>query len=227
MMLRDKARPRVLPLENGDHLHSAEFLRRYEGMPDVKKAELIQGRVYMGSPVRADVHGKPDNLLQTWLGVYAAATPGVEVFTNSTLVLDPDNIFQPDAVLCLSAERGGKTTLNEKGYLCGPAELVVEIAASSASIDLYDKMDTYRRCGVREYLVWRTTEQRFDWFVLENEEYRSMPPDAEGTLHSPTFPGLTLLVKALLEMDGAKVLEVLQNSMKSAAHAEFVKAAQP
>src|SRR5436190_19220762 len=55
-------------LENGAHLSASEFLRRYEAMPEVKKAELINGIVYMGSPVRYDQHGKPDNLLQTWLG---------------------------------------------------------------------------------------------------------------------------------------------------------------
>ena len=29
-----------------------EFERRYEAMPEVKKAELIEGEVYMPSPVR-------------------------------------------------------------------------------------------------------------------------------------------------------------------------------
>ena len=27
-------------------------------------------------------------------------------------------------------------------------------------------MDAYARNGVSEYLVWRTLERRFDWFVL-------------------------------------------------------------
>jgi Uma2 family endonuclease len=35
------------PLENGDHLSASEFERRYEAMPQLKKAELIEGRVYM------------------------------------------------------------------------------------------------------------------------------------------------------------------------------------
>jgi hypothetical protein len=42
-----------LPLfENGDRLTRAEFERRYEAMPRVKKAELIEGVVYLGPPVR-------------------------------------------------------------------------------------------------------------------------------------------------------------------------------
>src|SRR4051812_13280510 len=45
-----------LPLENGDHLTRAEFERRYEAMPNVK-AELIEGVVFMASPVRHHKHG--------------------------------------------------------------------------------------------------------------------------------------------------------------------------
>lgn len=58
---------KVPPLENGDHLSAAEFLRRYVAMPEVKKAELIQGIVTMGSPVRFVVHGEPDSLINSLL----------------------------------------------------------------------------------------------------------------------------------------------------------------
>jgi Uma2 family endonuclease len=145
------------PLQNGDRLTSHEFLRRYEAMPEVKKAELVAGIVYMGSPISVD-HARPDNLLQTWLGVYTAETPGVECSTNATMILSPHNTPQPDACLCLKPSRGGQTRLNEKKYLVGAPELVAEIAASSVSLDLGDKMDAYAMAGVREYLVWRTLE---------------------------------------------------------------------
>jgi hypothetical protein len=42
---------RILPLENGDRLTVAEFERRYEAMPELKKAELINGVVYIPSPI--------------------------------------------------------------------------------------------------------------------------------------------------------------------------------
>src|SRR2546425_9070655 len=89
----------IQPLESGDRLTSREFLRRYEAMPQVKKAELIEGIVYMGSPVRLTQHAKPDNLIQTWLGYYAGRTPGTECATNATDPLDVDNVPQPDALL--------------------------------------------------------------------------------------------------------------------------------
>ena len=43
----------IVPLENGDKLTRIEFERRYATMPEVKKAELMEGVVYMASPVRA------------------------------------------------------------------------------------------------------------------------------------------------------------------------------
>ena len=214
---------RELPaLQNGDRLRSQEFLRRYEAMPEVKKAELIEGIVYMGSPVRAEDHGEPDALIHTWLGTYAAHTPGVRVFANTTVILDADNAPQPDACLCVKPGRGGKTRINPKKYLTGAPELIAEVAASSASIDLNDKMDAYARNGVGEYLVWRTLEQRFDWFVLENENYVTIRPDSRGILRSGTFPGLFLDVSALLAMNAPKVLAVLQRGLASSAHKAFV-----
>ena len=178
-------------------------------MPELKKAELVEGKVYMGSPVRADVHGKPDALVQTWLGVYAVRNPGVEAYTNTTLLLDADNTYQPDAILCQPPERGGRTRINAKGYLAGAPELIAEIAASTASLDLQEKLQVYRRCGVNEYLVWRTAENQFDWFVLENEEYQWQAPGGDGLLRSRVFAGLVLDVGALLARDGGRVLAAL------------------
>ncbi|MBK9137152.1 MAG: Uma2 family endonuclease [Verrucomicrobia bacterium] len=197
------------PLENGERLRSGEFLRRYEAMPEVKKAELVEGKVYMGSPVRADLHAEPDGLIHLWLATYASRSAGVKFYPNTTLLLDADNTFQPDAVLCLPPERGGRTRINAKGYLTGAPELVAEIAASSASLDLQEKLHVYRRCGVNEYLVWRTAENRFDWFLLEDEDYHPQTLGPDGLLRSRVFVGLTLDPAALLARDGARLLASL------------------
>lgn len=226
--VRRNGRPE--PLENGDRLTAPEFMRRYEAMPHIKKAELIEGVVYMGSPVRVSVHAEPDNLIQTWLGTYAVETPGVKAGGNGTVQLDIDNVPQPDAFLRIVEVCGGGSHLDSEGYLVGPPELVVEIAATSSSIDLHDKLRTYRRNGVKDYLVWRTTEEAFDWFVLAEGVYQRQPPDAKGFCRSSTFPGLILNVPALLAQDGAAVLETLHTALKSQAHRTFVSklaASQP
>ncbi len=219
-------RPRrfaVPALENGAHLSAAEFLRRYEATPEARKAELINGTVYyMASPVRIDQHGEPDGLIQGWLFTYAASTPGVKHAVNSTARLGPDDVPQPDGLLRLLPECGGQARIDAKGYLQGAPELAVEVAASSASMDTREKLTAYRRSGVREYLVWRTEDDAVDWWVLEDDEYRALPADADGTIRSRVFPGLWLSVPALLAEDGAALLAVLQAGIAAVEHAAFV-----
>lgn len=204
---------RIPPLCAGDRLTRDEFERRYAAMPQVKKAELIEGVVYMPSPVTQSRHGGPHARLSTWLGHYVAATPGLDFGDNATVRLDLDNEPQPDLHLRLLPERGGRTRLSAEGYLVGPPELVVEIAASSASYDLHDKLGTYRRSGVREYLVWRVDDGAVDWFVERDGEYQCLLPDAAGVLRSEVFAGLWLDVRALLRDDLQAVLDRLQEGI--------------
>ena len=146
-------------LENGDRLTRVEFERRYQAMADTKKAELIEGVVYVASPVRITKHANPHGKMITWLGVYEAATPGVMLGDNPTVRLDFDNEPQPDAILRIDQQKGGQSGISDDDYVEGAPELIVEIAASSASYDLHDKLRAYRRNGVKEYLVWLVQEQ--------------------------------------------------------------------
>lgn len=210
------------PLENGERLTAPEFMRRYEAMPRLKKAELIEGVVFMGSPVRVTAHAAPDNLIQTWLGNYAFSTRGTQAAANGTIQLDIDNVPQPDCFLRIREENGGASYLDKEGYLVGPPELIVEVAASTTSIDLHEKFRAYQRNRVKEYLVWRTTEKQFDWFVLAEGGYRRHGPDAKGLAQSVTFPGLILNVPALLAQDGAAVLSTLNAGLKGKPHKVFM-----
>lgn len=210
-------------LENGDRLSRFEFERRYHLMPHVKKAELIEGVVYLASPLRYNRHGKPHSQVMTWLGVYGAATPGVELADNATVRLDLDNEPQPDAMLRLNENCGGQSLISDDDYVEGAPELIVEIAASSASYDLHDKLHAYRRNGVREYLVWLVQETDFRWYVLEEGEYRQQQPDTSGVLSSPFLPGLRLDVQALLRGEMQLVLAGLQEGLNGKEHGLFVE----
>jgi Uma2 family endonuclease len=208
-------------LENGDRLTRAEFMRRYHAMPDLKKAELIEGVVYVPSPVRQRYHGRPHSHLIGWLVNYEAGTPGVESGDSSSLLLDLDNVPQPDALLFIQADRGGRVRINEEGYIVGAPDLVAEVAASSASYDLHDKLNAYRRNGVREYIVYRVFDQKIDWFVLNDGRFEPLPPSPDGSLRSTTFPGLWLDAAALVAGDLATVLAVVQQGIGSPEHADF------
>ncbi|WP_287254423.1 Uma2 family endonuclease [Moorena sp. SIO4E2] len=222
-MATSTSQPMLIPiLENGDRLTRVEFERRYQAMPDTKKAELIEGVVYVASPVRITKHANPHGKIITWLGVYEAATPGVMLGDNPTVQLDFDNEPQPDAILRIDQQKGGQSRISDDDYVEGAPELIVEIAASSASYDLHDKLRAYRRNGVREYLVWLVQEQQFRWYELDAGEYVQQQPDQLGVLSSNVFPGLQLAVGALLAGEMQRVLAVLQEGIDSKAHKDFV-----
>ncbi len=214
------------PLESGDRLTRQEFEHRYYLIPENLKAELIEGVVYVASPVRANSHGRPHAQIVGWLLVYSAATPGVDVQDNSTVRLDIDNEPQPDALLRIEPEVGGNSRIGEDDYIEGAPELIAEIAASSASYDMNAKLNAYRRNGVQEYIVWQIYENRLDWFRLHEGRYVSLEPDAEGVIRSQIFPGLWLSVNALREGNLAEVLAVLQQGLQTAEHQAFVERLQ-
>ena len=213
----------IPPLESGDRLNRYEFERRYHAMPHLKKAELIEGVVYLPAALRFRSHGQPHGRLMTWLGVYEASTPGVALGDNSTVRLDLDNEPQPDAVLMIEESAGGQARLSDDDYVEGAPELVAEIAASSATIDLHDKKRAYRRNGVREYIVWQVCEQKLDWFYLQEGEYISLPVDEDGVIRSRVFPGLWLAVDNLLAENMVRVLAVLQEGLDSPERVPFVR----
>lgn len=152
----------------------SEFERRYLAAPRIKKAELIEAVVYVASPLRHEQHGRPHSRVMTWLGVYQALTPGVDLSDAPTVRLDLDNEPQPDAVLLIDENTGGQTRLSNDGYIEGAPELVAEVAVSSAAYDLYDKKTAYRRNEVKEYIVWQVLEQKLDWFILRDGVYESL-----------------------------------------------------
>ncbi|QJB27109.1 Uma2 family endonuclease [Limnospira fusiformis] len=214
----------ILPtLENGDRLSMIEFERRYSLLPDIKKAELVEGVVYMTSPVRVRQHGKPHSDVMGWLVFYRSFTPNIMVCDNTSVRLDMDNEPQPDALLRIEEAGGGQSRISEDDYIEGPPELIVEIAASSASKDLHDKLHAYRRNGVREYLVWLVDESEFRWYVLCEGRYQLQQIDNSGCLKSTFFPGLWLDVNALLSGNMAQVLAKLQEGIATPEYQEFVQ----
>ena len=212
----------IPPLENGDRLTRAEFERRYDAMPQLKKAELIEGEVYLPSPVPHGRHSHPHTRLVAWLANYETDTPGVEAGDNGSIRLDLDNEPQPDAYLIIRHERGGQARISEDDYIAGAPELVAEVSSSSASYDLGRKLNVYRRNGVREYVVWRVLDRRVDWFVNRDGRFELMPPAADGILRSTVFPGLWLEPAALVRGDKAMVKAILQQGVNSPEHADFV-----
>ncbi|NLF71973.1 MAG: Uma2 family endonuclease [Candidatus Anammoximicrobium sp.] len=220
---RQETRPakRIPPLQAGDRLTRAEFERRYRSMPQVNKAELIEGVVYMPSPVSNEGQSSPHFDLITVLGIYRSQTPGIQGGDNGTVLLDLDNEPQPDVFMRILPQYGGQS--GDRGdYVEGAPELVAEVTSSSASYDLHDKLRAYRRNGVCEYVVWRVWDGEIDWFVLREEVYQRLTPTAEGVYRSEVFPGFFLDAAALVAGNLAQAIQVVQQGLNSPEHAEFV-----
>ena len=208
-------------LREGDRLTSLEFIRRWEAMPDLKHAELIDGVVFcMASPVSLS-HGTGQRDVIVWLSDYMDATPGCDSGLDSTWVMGPVNVPQPDVFLRILPAYGGQSS--ETGdYGKGAPELVVEVSGSSLSRDLGAKLELYRHSGVREYLTVLLNPRQVIWRQLVRGQYREIVPGDGGLLRSRIFPGLWLDPEAL-SLRKKSIRKAVGRGVKSPEHAAFVK----
>lgn len=214
---------RIPPLENGDRLSRDEFERRYDAMPNVKKAELIEGIVSIPSHVDVAQLGTSRFDLIGWLGAYEGASPGVQGADNASIRLDLENIPQPDVCLFIDPSLGGQARISEDDYIEDAPEFIGEVAASRVSDDTTTKLQVYRRNSVREYLIWRVQDRAIDWYVLRGSLFVKQEPDADGLYRSKVFPGLWLDASALIRGDAVAVRTALERGLASPEHAAFVQ----
>jgi Uma2 family endonuclease len=220
---RAAVRPLIPPLRNGDNMTRDEFIRRHDAMLEGTKAELIEGIAYLPLPANFGLHGNPHFNVTAMLGQYSLATPGVEGGDNASLFLDMDNLPQPDVFLMIARGYKGSATVNEKGYVVGAPELVIEIANTSADYDLHQKMNVYRRNGVAEYGVWRTLDGEFDLFRLSAGKYQRVEPHADRLIRSMALPGLWLNPTAIVALDWLAASADIRRGIESPEHLAFVE----
>lgn len=209
-----------LLFEPGDRLSREEFLKRWEQMPDLKFAELIDGVVYMPSPVSAE-HATRDGDVHLLLATYAARSGVCTFVVGATWLMEHDSAPQPDSALRLLPDRGGRTQ-ESGGLLQGAPELVVEVSRSSRSYDLGPKLKLYERVGVAEYVTVLIEQDEIQWRVLEDGRYVRMAPDGDGVFRSRVFPGLWLDAGAFWRRDLKRLLDVLEQGLASPECASFI-----
>lgn len=193
-----------------------EFLRRWEGMPNLKKVELINGVVHM-PPMLSEEHGDQDNLFGTWIGIYSLSTPGTRSSTNRSYQLNDDNAPQPDQSLRILPK------LSEN---LGVPELVLETALSSLKFDLGDKLKLYEEAGVQEYIVADIARDKLHWFRLQEGKFQPLEPGEDGIYRSVVFPGLWLDAVAVFQYDRKRFQEVTHAGLASPEHATFIEKLQ-
>lgn len=202
-------------LAPGDCMGREEFLRRWEQMPHLKFAELIEGVVYMPSPVSIP-NARFDGLLSGLVFYYAAHVPGVESLANASWLMKRGNAPQPDISLRNLQKHAARSWVEDK-FAAGVPELAIEICASSRSYDLGPKLALYQTAGVPEYLAVPIEEQRVEWRYLEQGKYKMLKPHRDGTLRSRIFPGLWLNVAALWKEDAPRLIAALEKGLATIA----------
>ena len=212
------APPRTLV--EGQRLDQPTFHALYEAMPPGTRAELIGGVVYMPSPVGLS-HGIAHVPVIVWLDYYAENTPGVEVLDNATAILGWKSEPQPDGMLRILPECGGRTW-NERGFVHGAPELVVEVAKATRYVDLGPKLADYEQAGVLEYVVHAIDPDEIFWFGQEQGVLVQRPIEGDGLYHSAVFPGLWLDPQALLKGDRQRLRAVVDLGCGSPEHAAFI-----
>ena len=216
---RVSQRSEPIELQNGDRMTRAEFHAAYERTPEDFQAELIEGIVYMASPLRRN-HGVHHVFLSMLMGIYEGKTPGVESGDNCSMFLSDDSEPQPDLFFRILPECGGQTRTTPDDYVEGAPELLLEIAISTRSLDLHAKRRMYQKYGVKEYLVFVPLQEMLFWFDLQVD--RELEPE-NGIVKSNQFPGLWLDVAALSLRNHDAAMAALQQGLASPEHAAFVE----
>lgn len=209
---------RLLP---GTRMSRDAFHELYRLTPEKFKAELIEGVVYVSSPVHIR-HSRPHLRIAHWLGCYLDETPGVDAFDNTTSILSSESEPQPDACLIVLPEFGGQVRFQNDQMPEGPIDLIVEIANASEEIDLGVKKTVYQNAGVREYLVVLAKSENIRWFHLRKNGYGELHPDREGIHRSIVFPGLWLDPRGLFSQSTHALRRAIEAGLASPEHAAFI-----
>ncbi len=207
-------------LVEGQRLDQPTFHALYEAMPAGTRAELIDGVVYMPSPLGLE-HGIAHVPVIVWLDYFAEQTTGVQVMDNASTILGWRGEPQPDGLLRVQPAFGGRTW-DEDGFVNGAPELVVEVSKTSRYVDLGPKKADYERAGVQEYIVRAIDPDEIYWFTQEQGVLVQRSIGADGLFRSTTFPGLWLDPVALLQGDRRRLRAVVELGCATPEHAEFV-----
>jgi Uma2 family endonuclease len=199
-------------LVTGMRMTPEEFLATWEQLPDLKHAELIDGVVYVSSPVSFD-HSEPQNAYAVLFGIYCLHTPDCQSGFEATWSM-VGSIPQPDVFLRRRPAHGGQSKNGPK-YYEGAPELAVEVCVTSTSHDFGPKLALYRRAEVREYVTVETLTQKIRWRALEGGIYIDLEPDSEGVFRSREFPGLWFDSTAFWADDMRGMMATLEKGLAS------------
>jgi Uma2 family endonuclease len=202
----------------GERMSRERFIALWDRLPNVRFAELIDGEVFLASPVsvpHGDYHGSLSGIARA----YCLSTPGCRVVLTPTWYL-LDSAPQPDMCLRILPEYGGRSSIDGR-FGSGPPELVAEVTFSSHTIDYGRKLHLYERAGVPEYITIDVLDRVIRWRVLEGGKYKALRAQ-RGVFKSRVFPGFWLAARAFWPDNGEALRKTLEAGLATPEHAAFV-----
>ena len=224
----------VAELHTGACLTQPVFHALYERTPPGFTAELVEGVVFVASPLSRR-HGVPHFKFGGMLSIYDDHTPGIEGGDNVSVVLTGTGESQPDLYLRVRRDHGGRsrtfsvedgvrTESDDDGdYLTTGPEFVLEVAKSSRTLDLNGKRRDYRVGGVLEYVVADVNRRETHWFDFSSGSDAPVPIPADGIVRCRSMPGLWLNGPALFDRRGKAAHDTLLTGLATPEHAAFVQ----
>ena len=137
-------------------------------LPDGKRAELIDGKIYNMAPpnfmhqkISGELYSSIHNYIKSKNGECEVISAPFAVFLNK----DNRNYVEPDiSVIC------DKNKLDDRGCNGAPDWIIEIVSPSSKRMDYGIKLFKYRTAGVREYWVVNPSTKTVNVYDLENDK---------------------------------------------------------
>ena len=168
--------------------------RDYLLLPEQDRRELIEGDFYVvPSPTFMHQAISRNIGVQLWEFVKLNSL-GVVLWAPMDVVLDQENVVQPDILFVANERRHFITEAN----ISGAPDLVIEILSpGTADRDRELKLGLYAKFGVREYWIVDPDERSVQVMELGARGYDNISIYDTGTVSSTLLPGLPLSVDSI------------------------------
>ncbi len=148
--------------------HKKMTYTEYLEIEDNNRYEILEGELKM-VPVPSTEHQSVSRNLGFLIWNFVKEKGlGVVFYAPTDVVLDDDQVFQPDIVFIKEENRN----IIDKNAIKGIPNLIVEIVSPSSTFcDTVEKKEIYRKCGVMEYWLVFPDEKVIEVFYLEKGDY--------------------------------------------------------
>ena len=185
-----------LDLVNGIYTYSDYLMWKIKD-----RVEILKGKIFKMSPAPAISHQSISFNLSGLLFMYFYNKP-CKVFASPFDVVlknkdgKEDTVVQPDLSVVCDPEK-----LADGKRCQGAPDLIIEILSpGNSKKELKNKYELYQEAGVREYWLVHPQDEYVIINVLENNQYRALPPFVDKEVTSVIFPDLSLQTEDIFRL---------------------------